>query len=180
MWEAYDEYGQHVVLKDVWLDDGWKSEHEMLEEIKSKEQDESYLDMVKQHFFEVVSSDAVMINGHGDDTKGLIMRGMQLLGYRHFLVVSSDGVEELVATHPASAFESARHGHGHVIHRSHFRVVFQDLATPLTRVESIGDVFLACHHAMFGEQLSTSLHTKKLRTMTGSCSVPSQAWVCPP
>jgi hypothetical protein len=119
------------VLKDLWLEQDRKPEHQIYEEIISDvgrlypEQ----VDIVRRHLFIPVDHTFVKANGVRDDTKASMMRNKTLVSQ--------------VVRLPIVAVSSTRHVHApeETCHRVHYRIVFKEYATPLHKVKKMGEVF---------------------------------------
>ena len=109
---------QIYVLKDLWLAMDQKPEHQIYQEIT---EDIGYLyskkdaDTVKEHLLTPIDSMIVKINGVEDDTGTDIMMQYDTLK------------------------SSNKHKTTH--HRFHYRIVFEEYATPISQVKMMGDVF---------------------------------------
>jgi hypothetical protein len=116
------------VLKDLWLEQDRKPEHQIYEDIISDvgrlypEQ----VDIVRQHLFTPADHAFVEVNGVRDDTKTSMMRNKTL--------VSSKVVQLLDTMRHVRAPEET-------CHRMHYRIVFREYATPLHKVKKMGEVF---------------------------------------
>jgi hypothetical protein len=116
-----DNEDQIYVLKDLWLTMDQKPEHqiyqEIIEDIGSLYSKKD-ADTVKQHLLTPIDSMIVKIDGVEDDT------GTNIMQY-HTLESSDEQGSEITTTH----------------HRLHYRIVFEEYATPLSQVKMMGDVF---------------------------------------
>jgi hypothetical protein len=119
------------VLKDLWLEQDRKPEHQIYEEIISdvRRLYPQRVDIVRRHLFTPVDHTFVEANGVRDDTKASMMRNKSL-------------VSEIVRL-PVITVSSTRHVHApeETCHRVHYRIVFKEYATPLHKVKKMGEVF---------------------------------------
>ncbi|KAN0129256.1 hypothetical protein V8E53_012955 [Lactarius tabidus] len=116
------------VLKDLWLEEDRKPEHQIYEEIIS---DVGRLypeqaDIVRQHLFTPVDYAFVEVNGVRDNTKASMMHNKTL--------VSSKVVQLPDTMRYVRAPDKTRH-------RMHYRIVFKEYATPIHKVKKMGEVF---------------------------------------
>ena len=161
VWEAESEDKTRVVLKDVWLDESRRPEHELIKEVLKKEEDKKLRDYMTKSFFTVVDFERVKIGDQEDTTKRTILRGLWLRDDCEFLRICADSFVsmplETLGTPPATGM-SRNHSikfsaavSRRVQYRYHYRIVFKEAATPLYSVNNMGKVFSTCRDAMFGE-----------------------------
>jgi serine/threonine protein kinase len=141
---------EEFVLKDVWLAKGRKMEHEvqreLLDDIQAK-LDESEMKEVERHLFTPVKYCIVQIQVNGnavnDETDELIMRKVDLSNAGKFSVM--DSIHNIVNTR---ATKSNSKG---ITHRYHYRIVYEEHATPLYEVNRLSLVMMTLKDLVKGK-----------------------------
>ena len=149
-----DPEDQVQVLKDLWLEKNRKPEHQIYEEIiedvgclYSKED----ADTIKQYLLTPIDNAIVEVNGIENDT------GTSMLRCDKF-EFSQDGAQLPIRL---PCYDTARCGNACArssdleknCRRVHFRVVFKEYATPISRVMMMRDVFAVLVDLMKGRSL---------------------------
>ena len=161
VWEAESEDKTRVVLKDVWLDESRRPEHELIKEVLEKEEDEELREHMTESFFTAVNFERVKIGDQEDTTKGTIMRGLRLRDDCEFLRICADSFvsmpPETLGTPPATGM-SRNHSINfpatkprRVQYRYHYRIVFKEVAAPLHSISNLEKIFSSCEYAMLGK-----------------------------
>ena len=161
VWEAESEDKTGAVVKDVWMDESRRPEHELIQEILEKKDDEKALNVVRKFLFTVVGFDRVKIGNEEDTTRGSILRGLRLRDDCEFLRIGADPFIfvpiETCGTPPATGISRSRItmysrvGRRRIQYRYHYRIVFKEVATPLHSINSLHRTFSSCRDAMFSK-----------------------------
>jgi hypothetical protein len=161
-----DPEDQIHVLKDLWLEKNRKPEHQIYEEIVEDVRrlySEKDADTIKQYLLTPVDSAIVKVNGIEDDTGTSMLR-------RHALESSSNETQPPIRlpSHDSAtcgnactrcsdmeldAVDDIEYALEKNCRRSHYRVVFKEYATPISRVRMMGDVFIVLADLMKGQSL---------------------------
>ena len=154
VWKARDEQGDLVVLKDVWLDEGRMPEHDVQKELLGSEKDERYVKLVKRHLFTIVAHEKLQVDGAVDNTRDTIMRSLSPRKDGEFLKVNVPKPiirpQNLSGITPGDLTD-VQDEQGSIQHRFHYRIVYEEFATPVYDVRDLKDVFQACRDALVGE-----------------------------
>ena len=161
VWEAESEDKTGVVVKDVWMGESQRPEHELIQEILEKNDDEAALEIVQDFLFTVVGFDRVKVGNEEDTTKETILRGLRLRDDCEFLRIGGETfVSVPIETHdtpPATGIARnrvimfSRVEQRRIQYRYHYRIVFKEVATPLHSIDSLYKTFTSCRDAMFSE-----------------------------
>ena len=151
VWEAESEDKTRVVLKDVWLDESRRPEHELIKEVLEKEEDEELREHMTESFFTAVNFERVKIGDQEDTTKGTIMRGLRLRDDCEFLRIYADLFVSMRLETRKHAIRFSSSEFRRVQYRYHYRIMFKEVATPLRSVSNLEKIFSSCRDAMFGE-----------------------------
>jgi hypothetical protein len=187
-----DPEEQIHVLKDLWLEKDRKPEHQIYEEIVEDVRrlySEKDADTIKQHLLTPIDNAIVKVNGIEDDTLTSTLR-------RHTLESSSNDAQPPIRLPPRDA---ARCGNARTRssdmeldtvddinyalnpekNRSHYRLVFKEYATPISRVMMMRDVFIVLADLMKGQSLVDHLvmESTVLILLIASVSTTSRKWM---
>jgi hypothetical protein len=143
------------VLKDLWLEQDRKPEHRIYEEIIG-DVGRLYPEQVDitRHLFTPVDHAFVEVNGIRDDTKTNMMRNKTLVSSKvvRLPIVTASSPDPLTGsrTFPKPSdkerdpiYDTMRHVRApeKIRHRTHYRIVFKEYATPMHKVKKMGEVF---------------------------------------
>ena len=153
-----------VVLKDFWLLDGRDPEPKIRDQIKSaitRDDDKSFAD---SHILKPIAHGDVQVNGENDHTKKVQLRGQSQDMSKQFNLPLPDKEGGVKASTLGSkgaqshdrriAVELERNLKAGYPHRSHYRIIFEEVATPFDEIDNIKDMLLV---------LIDVLHSKSLK-----------------
>ena len=171
-----DPEDQIRVLKDFWLEKNRKPEHQIYEEIVEdvgRLYSEEDADSIKQYLLTPVDNAIVKVDGIEDDT----MR-------RPILLKSSkDAPLNRPPSHDVARCGNARTRTSDMAdpekncRRLHYRVVFKECATPISRVTMMGDVFVVLADLMKGPSLERDGKHCFSVFLIGSVPATSRKWM---
>ena len=152
-----DPEDQTHVLKDLWLEKNRRPEHQIYEEIVEdvgRLYSEKEADTVKQYLLTPVDHAIIKVNGIEDDT------GTSMLRRNKFESSSNDDQQPIrLPFHDAARCGNTCTRPPHMELdpekncRLHYRVVFKEYATPISRVCTMRDVFIVLADLMKGQSL---------------------------
>ena len=145
--ERGQEKGSAVVLKDIWIDNDRTREGAILAQLYD-EADTEDKKLLKKYFLITVCNGDVCIGPNIDDTENGLMRGLSRDKFNLFQLQTESlqpvcregegpsGSRGLRAT-------SCLHDHRPAVtymHRTHYRIVFEEKGVPIDEVQKLGDV----------------------------------------
>ena len=158
-----------VVLKDFWLLDGRDPEPKIRDQIKSaitKDDDKSFAD---NHILKPIAHGDVQVNGENDHTKKVQLRGQSQDMSKQFDLPLPDKEGGVKASTLGSkgtqnharriAVELERNRRTEYPHRSHYRIVFEEVATPLDKIDNIEDMLLVITDVLHSKYLKKLIFT---------------------
>jgi hypothetical protein len=155
------------VLKDVWLANGRKMEHEvrrkLLDDIQKKIGDPE-MNEAERHLFTPVNHGIVQIQVNGnaadDETHELITRKVDLSNAGQFRVMDSVQAKHIVETmghtlhtseHVNTRVTNLNLNFKGITHRYHYRIVYKEHATPLYEVTQLSKAMMTLEHLVKGK-----------------------------
>ena len=190
-----DPEDQIQVLKDFWPEKNRKPEHQIYEEIVEdvgRLYSEEDADNMKQFLLTPVDNTIVKVNGIEDDTGASMLRRHILLEYSkdaqspidlpsydaakcgNSCTRSSDMEIDAVDDIKYNALDPEKN-----CRRLHYRVVFKEYATPISRVTMMADVFIVLADLMKGQSLVDHLVMESVfsHSLNASISISSRNWM---
>ena len=156
-----------VVLKDFWLLDGRDPEPKIRDQIKSsitKDVDKSFAD---NHILKPIAHGDVQVNGEKDHTKEVQLRGQSQDMSKQFdlplpdkeggvkaSTLGSKGVQNYARRIAVELERNRRAGYPH---RSHYRIVFKEVATPIDEIDNVEDLLLVVSDMLRSKYLNNYL-----------------------
>jgi hypothetical protein len=168
-----DPEDQINVLKDLWIEKDRKPEHRIYEEIVEdvgRLCSEKDADTIKQYLLTPINSAMVKVNGIEDDTGTSMMRR-----HRSESSINDARLPIRLPSHDAArcgnastrssdmeldAVDDIKYAQEKDCRRSHYRVVFKEYATTISRVRMMGDVFIVLADLMKGQSFVVHLMMK--------------------
>ena len=145
--ERGEKKGSAVVLKDIWIDNDRTREGAILAQLYD-EADAGDKELLKKHFLTTVCHGDVCIGPNVDDTGNGLMRGLSRDKCNLFQLQK----ESVQRIHREGEGPSGSRGlratsrlHGQrpavtYMHKTHYRIVFEEKGVPIDEVRKLGDV----------------------------------------
>ena len=184
-----DPEDNFYVLKDLWLEQDRKPEHEIYNEI-IRDVENLYgdqVDIVRRHLFTPIDHAFVEVNGVRENTDVSMMRNKTLVSVEvtrlPTIAVSIPGPEGRSTSFPTPSdkehkrnpiYHTVRDAHGseRTRHRIHYRIVFKECAKPLHKARNLGEVFAVLADIMKCQSFDHFVMAKNI-THSSNCSVSS-------
>jgi hypothetical protein len=162
VWQAFDERdsSKKVIVKDLWMAASAQTEACIVQNIKDTIKNNNGQSILK-YFLTDIGNGFVVIDGYDDNTHKLVMRGIppvveKLSVHLPPKVIKKNRFKRVTASHRP---HSAGHLPGHravsfipkewpIIERVHYRIVFEEVGTPLHQLTEPAVVFGCLIHAV--------------------------------
>jgi hypothetical protein len=154
VWLCLDPELDECVVKEQWLNYGRTPEHEVQEKILKAAKSDEKRATLKRHFFTILDHERMMIGSEPDDTRTTAMRGLTL-PEKPVLVNTEDGTIIGRGTGSSKAISgSIQLLPPSIQHRFHYRLVLKEVATPLSKVDDVSEIFTVIRDGIEGASVN--------------------------